>query len=131
MLTKTFKKEKIESRWLYGGTKDKVKTVSDFVKKPDVRVLVANSASGATGLNLQVAHYVVFFESPVDPIIRDQAERRAWARGDSQDKVFFYDLVMAKSIENKVLSYVKEGKDLHAEIMRVRPADGRALLCRA
>ena len=96
---------------LYGATKDKEAVLNAFNQNPKIRVLVCNSASGGTGTNLQVANYVVFYESPVSSIARIQAEKRCHRTG--QEKVvYIYDLVMSHTMDARILDYIKEGKDL-------------------
>lgn len=96
---------------LYSGTKDPRAEIAKFKTDPECRVLLANSKSGGTGLNLQVANYVIFYESPTSAIVRHQAEGRAYRQGQPH-KVFFIDLVVDGTFDHKILSYQKEGKDL-------------------
>lgn len=110
------KKQKIKHVWLYGGTKDKGATYRTFRDSDDVRVLVANVDSGGTGLNLQVANYVLFFESPVDPITREQAEKRIRPHLQTQP-IFYYDFVSTGTVDERVLEFIKEGKDLSEAIL--------------
>lgn len=108
--------EKIKHVRLYGGTKDKREPIDTFVSNPNCRVLLANSQSGGFGLNLQVARYVVFFESPVSPIVRKQAEKRVHRTGQTKT-VWIYDLVIKKSIDEKILDYLSKGEDLFRAIV--------------
>lgn len=105
-------KRKIKHERLWSGTKDPVKAVQNFKNVPECRVLVANSKSGAVGLNVQVSRYAIFYESPVSPIIRQQAEARIDRTGQKSKRVFFYDLVVKGSVDEKILKFVQEGKDL-------------------
>lgn len=102
---------KIKYSRLYGGTKDKIGAKDEFVKNKNCKVFVANHQSGSTALNLQVSNYVIFYESPVSPIVRQQAEKRCHRTGQ-KDKVFIYDLMMKGSIDIKISQYLKQGKDL-------------------
>lgn len=115
------KQAKIEHRWIYGGTlpKEKIQNMLDFKNNPDVTVLVINSASGAMGLNLQVANFVFYYESPVSPQVRDQATGRV-ARSGQTKTVYEYDLVVKDSVEEKILEFLKEGKDLLDELIEGR-----------
>ena len=112
MLEKEFgTKPKIYER-LWSGTKDVSATINRFNHDDNCRVLVANHKSGGTGVNLQIANYVVFVESPVSSIVRAQAEKRCHRSGQKANRVFYYDIIMDKSIDEKILQYIKEGKDL-------------------
>lgn len=112
LICEALKKLKIKHERLYSKTKDVRKAVRNFKEKKDCQVLVANSASGSTGLNLQVANYVIFYECPVSPQTRQQAEKRCHRAGQKSKKVFYYDLAMENSIDGKILQFIKEGKDL-------------------
>jgi non-specific serine/threonine protein kinase len=101
---------------LYSKTRSKSQQLLRFLEDDDCRVFLVNSQSGAQGLNLQQAPYVVFYESPVSPIVRQQAEKRCHRPG--QDKrVFVYDLVARRTVEEKILRFLAEGKDLFAALV--------------
>lgn len=105
------KEEKIKFERLYGGTKDKVGTKNRFIEDPKIKVLVANTKSGGVGLNLQAANYAIFYELPLSNIDYMQAMKRIHRTG--QDKrTFIYHLLTKNSIEEKLMKYIKEGKDL-------------------
>lgn len=95
-----------------GATKDPADELRAFTRRADVRVLVANSESGGTGLNFQrAASYIMFYESPVDPITRKQAEKRVDRPGQKR-RVFIYDLILKGSVDEKILRYLKDGRSL-------------------
>lgn len=112
-------KLKIKHVWLYGGSKDPLAIQDAFKKDDSVRVLVANVESGGSGLNLQVARYMAFYESPVSPIDRAQAEKRC-ARAGQTETVHIYDLIAERSIEHRVLGFIKEGKNIHESLVNGR-----------
>jgi len=109
--------EKVKYVRLYGGTREPGKVLDEFLNNPSVKILVANSVSGGTGVNLQVANYVVFFESPVSCIIRQQAECRCYRPGQTKT-VWMYDLVMEGTWDERILQFIKEGKDLFEAIVK-------------
>ena len=111
IISNRLKKLKIKHSRLWSGTKDKTKVLNDFINDKSIKVFVMNHASGGKGLNLQVANYLVFFESPVSPIDRQQTERRTYRPG--QDKVvLYYNLIMKNSVDEKISKYLEEGKNL-------------------
>jgi SNF2 family DNA or RNA helicase len=59
---------------------------------------------------------MMFYESPVSPIIREQAECRCYRRGQ-QCPVFISDLYANHSVEHKILRFLKEGRDLLKELV--------------
>lgn len=121
-ITMLLDRKRISYRWLHGGAKDKPKAVADFASG-NAQVLVANSKSGGVGIDLQAANYQLFFESPVAPIIRQQAEARAL--GPKRDgRALFMDDLICSPVEKKIVGFVQEGKDLLDAIIH---GDKRAL----
>jgi len=116
IIEERLKKEKIKYVRAYSGTKDKTKELNKFLHQPKYKILLANSQSVGIGLNLQIARYVVFYESPVSPIERKQAEKRCHRTGQTRT-VFMYDLVAKNSIDKIVLQNLQQGKDLFKAIL--------------
>lgn len=102
---------------LWSGTKDKPGAIRRFMEDPKVQAFVVNSKSGSETLNLQVANYHIFYETPVSAIDRAQAQRRTYRPGQDRT-VFMYDIVVVPGPDRKILSYVQEGKDLLRALMR-------------
>lgn len=109
--------KKIKYETLNGQTKDPAKALTNFQNKKNVKCFIVNSKSGSSNLNLQVARYMVFYESPVSPIIRAQAEKRCHRTGQTR-KVFIYDLFIRKSVEERVHEFLREGKDLSEALLK-------------
>ena len=105
------KRRKIKSARLYSGVRDKCGQLRRFMEDPACQVFVVNSQSGAQGLNLQMAHYVCYYESPVRPIVRQQSIARCRRQGQ-KETVFAYDLFCKNTVDQKILRYLAEGKDL-------------------
>lgn len=105
----------IKHQRLYSGSKNKADLIASF-KEKDCRVFVINSQSGNSALNLQEASYVIYYESPVSPIIRHQSEKRAHRTGQTKT-VYLYDIVMMNSVDLKIQQYLKEGKDLSESLL--------------
>lgn len=110
--------ERVPHVWLYGKTRDRAGVQRSFDEDPDVRVMLASSA-GAYGLNLQVARYVVLYETPTDPKVRKQMIDRVHRMGQDRP-VFVYDIIVRKSIETKILAAIRDGDNLFAEVMAGR-----------
>jgi SNF2 family DNA or RNA helicase len=110
MICARLEAEKISHLRLYGGTKDKIGTLKQFKEDPSVRVLVA-SRSVCYGVNLQVANYLVIYESPDSTILRTQLERRI-ARYGQKEHTYIYDITMRDSVDVKILHYLRLGKNL-------------------
>lgn len=105
------KKLKIKHVRLYSGTKNPEKVREQFLKDPKCRGFVINSKSGGTSLNLQNSRYVIFYESPVSPLVRKQTEKRCHRTGSTK-RVFYYDFVIKNSVDVRVLGFIEEGKDI-------------------
>ena len=103
---------------LYGGQKDRPGVLRRFIEQDDITGLVASNGCGAFSLNLQIANYGIFVESPVSPIVRAQAEKRIH-RGSQKKRCFFMDIIMRKnSADESIQEFLKEGKDLRQALMR-------------
>ena len=115
------------SIWLWSGTKDVRKALTKFDQDEDCRVAVVNNKVGAYSIDgLQdVANYLFFYESPVSVIDREQAEKRVKRQGQRR-RVIQYDLVVPDSVDQRILDFHKEGKDLMAAIRK----DPKQLLIR-
>lgn len=109
-ITSMLKTMGLNHRWLYSGTDNAAVAYDEFRNNPDVRVFVVNPKSGGYGLNLQVANYAIFYESPVSPIDREQAVDRVYRTGQEKP-VFIYDIVAKRTVEPHILSLVRDGKN--------------------
>jgi SNF2 family DNA or RNA helicase len=104
--------------WLWSGTKDYRTDLRNFEERPDCRLAVVNNKVGAFSLDgLQVANYCFFYESPVSPIDREQAERRLRRQGQLR-KVFQYDIIVLGSVDSKILDFHAEGEALMTALLR-------------
>lgn len=101
---------------IYSKTKNPINELRRFKTDDKCRVLVINSQSGSSSLNLQRANYVVFFEAPNSAIDRQQAERRVWRPGQEQ-QVFVYDLIMKGTWDSKIHKANAEGRDLLTSLL--------------
>lgn len=112
MIEEMLNELKIKHIRLYSGTHDKIKrNAENLFNEKSCRGVLANSQSGSLGLNLQAASYTFFYERPTSPITNSQAEERVHRPGQTKT-TFIYDIIMQKSIDEKVLGFLKEGKDL-------------------
>ena len=111
-ICEALEKEGYNYEWVYGQSKDPIQQVKRFQTDPECKVLVINNAMGAESLNLQVANYMFFFESPVPPDVRNQAEKRIQRKGQRKEHCFYYDFVTKDSVDEKILSFIAEGEDL-------------------
>lgn len=122
LICQALDKAKVNHHWLHGDTKDKPGVVTEF-QEGKVNALVVQSATGSLGIDLYRADYMLFFESPVSPIVRAQAEARplSAARGD---RPLLLDDLTCSGVESKILSYIASGKDLMSSIIHERKSLG-------
>lgn len=104
--------------YLNGRQKDKRGTYKQFRREDDPhRFLVMNWRSGGTGGNYQIAPYMHFYESPVSAIDRKQTEYRIRRRDSKHRRVYYRDPVIKGSVEEDILAFHKEGRNLYKELM--------------
>lgn len=116
-IIKELKKLKINAQIIYGKTKDVEDAKRQFMQNDKVRVLLLQNRMGA-GLNIQVAKYGIFYESPVSAIMRKQCQRRVERQHSLHKTVFIYDLLMRGTVDEQILQFHKEGGDLFEAIIR-------------
>lgn len=112
MLSHALRSHKINHHLIQGGTKDQKGKLDAFKNNNKCRVLLLNNNCGGFGLNLQIARYGIYFESPISPIMRTQTRRRFERQGSKHDTVFVYDLVMRSTKDQPILDSLKDGENL-------------------
>ena len=118
LICKALEEVKVSHHWLHGATKDKPGVCKDF-QAGKVDAIVVQAATGGLAIDLHRADYLLFFESPVSPILRAQVEARplSQARGD---KTLLMEDIICSGIERKIQAFLKEGKDLMSAIIHER-----------
>lgn len=111
--------KKVGAIWLWSGTKNPTAELRRFLEKDSCTVAVINNKVGAYSLDglQEVANYTFFYESPVSVIDREQSERRILRQGQPHH-VFQYDLVVRDTVDEKILEFHREGRDLYKELTR-------------
>ena len=104
---------------VWGGATHKTERIDRFRNDLNCRILILNDQAGALGLNLQAARRVIYYECPCSPIVRAQSEKRCHRSGQT-GAVYYYDLVMRGTVDEKILKAVRAGKDLMEELLRGR-----------
>jgi len=116
-ISKKLTEMKIKHEWLWGGTKDARGLQDRFDHDEATRGMIVNHKKGAYALNLQRANYLLFYESPVPVIDREQAERRVRRQGQKLT-VFQTDLLCRGTVDARILAFHKEGGDLEKALLR-------------
>jgi hypothetical protein len=112
LITDMLRRRGIAFGWLYGGSKDSRQIISDFQDRR-THILVANATKGGMSIDMSTADYLIFYESPVSPIQRQQAQDRPMARGARSVTV---DDLVCSGVERRILHYLAEGQDLLAAL---------------
>jgi superfamily II DNA or RNA helicase len=100
---------------LTGDTKDREAQICHF-QTGEVPVFLISLKTGGVGLNLTVADTVIHYDPWWNPAVENQATDRAHRLG--QDKpVFVYKLIVAGSIEEKILALQERKAALAASIL--------------
>ena len=115
LISERLKELKIGHARIWGGQKDQIGQLKKFREDSNCKILVINSKSGSSALNLQNANYVTFFEC-CSVIDREQAEARCWRPGQKQ-KVIIYDLFVRGTVDEDHYTSVKEGGDFLNDFM--------------
>jgi len=100
---------------LTGETKDRETPVTAF-QSGKVPLFLISLKAGGVGLNLTAADTVIHYDPWWNPAVENQATDRAHRIG--QDKpVFVYKLIVADSIEEKIIAMQEQKADLAAGIL--------------
>ncbi|GAA5176501.1 hypothetical protein GCM10025771_11380 [Niveibacterium umoris] len=106
---------KIAHLRLDGSTRDRQAVVEAF-QNGDAPVFLISLKAGGVGLNLTAADTVIHFDPWWNPAAEDQATDRAHRIGQTKN-VFVYKLVVAGSIEEKILALQEQKAALAAGIL--------------
>jgi SNF2 family DNA or RNA helicase len=101
----------IEAIPVYGKTKHPDRVLDDFDNDDKQRVLILQN-SMVMGLNLQIARYGVFYESPVSALMRKQAERRIERQHSKFKRVVLIDLMCRNTVDEQIRAFHASGEDL-------------------
>jgi SNF2 family DNA or RNA helicase len=125
---------KIKYVILTGSTTDRESVIRSF-QEGDVPVFLISLKAGGVGLNLTAADTIIHYDPWWNPAVENQATDRAHRIGQTKH-VFVYKLVVAGSIEEKILALQEKKAELAASVLsedstalaKFGEADIRALL---
>jgi len=107
--------EKLEYVKLTGDTQDREEVVRRF-QDEEVPIFLISLKAGGVGLNLTAADTVIHYDPWWNPAVENQATDRAHRLGQTKN-VFVYKLVVAGSIEEKILALQEKKAELAAGIL--------------
>ena len=124
----------LEHVLLTGDTRDREGVIRRF-QEEGVPIFLISLKAGGVGLNLTAADTVIHYDPWWNPAVENQATDRAHRIGQSRN-VFVYKLVVAGSIEEKILALQEKKAELAAGVLsedagalaKFGEADIRALL---
>ena len=108
-------REKLAYAKLTGDTQNREEEVRRF-QDGEVPVFLISLKAGGVGLNLTVADTVIHYDPWWNPAVENQATDRAHRLGQTKN-VFVYKLVVAGSIEEKILALQEKKAELAAGIL--------------
>jgi len=119
-ITRMLEQAKIGHAVLRGGMKDPGAEYRAFLNERTKRVFVLQNRLGSESINPQyVCRRAVFYESPDDSKIREQAEGRVYRPGQKYT-TFIHDMLVVGSVEEKIRRYNIEGESLLAAVLSGR-----------
>lgn len=92
------------------------KEVEKFQNDPLCNPMIANMVAGGTGYTMTAASIVVFVELDWTPAIIEQAEDRAWRRGQ-KNSVLCQHLVVDGSLDSKFVSILLEKQNITNKVL--------------
>jgi len=95
---------------------DRDAAVNDFMKKPEVKVMLVSLRCGNAGLNLYAATRVIMLDPFWNPSVEDQAIKRAHRLGQTQPVVAYRILVRA-TIEDRILALQEKKRELVSNVL--------------
>lgn len=115
LIAEELQKARIPFVTLTGSTRDRTEPVRRF-QEGEVPVFLISLKAGGVGLNLTAADTVIHFDPWWNPAAENQATDRAYRLG--QDKpVFVYKLIVAGSIEEKIVAMQQQKAELAEGIL--------------
>jgi SNF2 family DNA or RNA helicase len=115
-IQRELKKEKLRTDFFHGGLSDthKDEVLRSFRNETGPRVLLMSLTAGATGLNLQEANMVVFFDRWWNPAVEEQALHRAYRFGRDRP-LHVLRFCVVDTVEERIQEVLHEKKALFHE----------------
>ena len=110
---------------LTGATQNRQKPVDAF-ERGDADVFLISLKAGGTGLNLVSADTVIHYDPWWNPAAQDQATDRAYRIGQKRP-VFVYNLVIAGSVEERMLGLQQRKRELAHSVLGMPTTTGPVL----
>ncbi|GAP85440.1 putative swi snf family DNA-dependent atpase ris1 protein [Rosellinia necatrix] len=106
---------------------DRDAAVDDFMKKPEVKVMLVSLRCGNAGLNLYAATRVIMLDPFWNPSVEDQAIKRAHRLGQTKP-VIAYRILVAQTVEDRILTLQEKKRQLVNDVLNAEARKGLSRL---
>ncbi len=107
-------KLKINYSLLTGQTRKREEAIEKF-KQNQIQIFLISLKAGGVGLNLTEANTVIHYDPWWNPAVENQATDRAYRIGQNKE-VFVYKLIVANTIEEKIIKLQEQKQALQDQI---------------
>lgn len=97
--------------------KQRKESVKRFQEEENCRIFLISLKAGGTGINLTAADYVYIVDPWWNPAVENQAIDRCYRIGQNK-KVFAYRMICKDTIEDKIVEYQQEKRDVAEDIIQ-------------
>lgn len=126
LLKEELEAAEIDYCYIDGATRNRMDQVDRFQSNPQIPLFLISLKAGGTGLNLTAADTVIHFDPWWNPAAEAQATDRAHRIGQTK-VVTSYKLIVADSVEEKVLRLQGEKRKLLADVFEASDAANASL----
>ncbi|KAI0426034.1 hypothetical protein F5Y09DRAFT_320066 [Xylaria sp. FL1042] len=102
---------------------DRDAAVDDFMKKPEVKVMLVSLRCGNAGLNLYAATRVIMLDPFWNPSVEDQAIKRAHRLGQTRP-VIAYRILVKETVEDRILALQEKKRQLVSDVLNAEARKG-------
>ena len=107
--------DNIKYYYIDGDTTNRQSVVDSFEQSDQGVFLISLKAAGV-GLNLTSAHYAIIYDPWWNPFVEQQAADRIYRIGQKED-VVIYKMIVADSIEDKIISLQESKQKMFSDVM--------------
>ncbi|TGJ84545.1 hypothetical protein E0Z10_g4240 [Xylaria hypoxylon] len=108
-------------------TGDRDAAVDDFMKKPEVKIMLVSLRCGNAGLNLFAATRVIMLDPFWNPSVEDQAIKRAHRLGQTKP-VIAYRILVKETVEDRILALQEKKRQLVSDVLNPEARKGLSRL---
>lgn len=102
---------------------DRNAAVDDFMKKPEVKVMLVSLRCGNAGLNLYAATRVILLDPFWNPSVEDQAIKRAHRLGQT-NPVTAYRILVKETVEDRIIALQEKKRQLVKDVLNPEARKG-------